>query len=184
MDSLVEVTAIKIKAGEKFCFDEFEDCLMQKCLEDMSVPLQEEKESLLDNYHDLIVQAHSPLDPDSVATEDNYIFKFRVISDQVISGLEATLDEMGPVDIFDGYEDEFTKIAENLMMPTEAKYEKIKGFEPVMELITQAQEEQQMVKFITAWDFHSWRDDWSGEYDCVWDFLGVVNINKIEVEKE
>jgi len=151
-DSLIEVYCHYYKKGEKSLYEDCECEVWLKPLDSTIIDFKRSQVTLVNGEKEWVE------DYDIIFAEDNIMFEFKVLTtdNNPFSGMEYLIDMAGEYDIFKEYLNDFYKHAEIL---------KTKNLTTI--------------KFLTAWKYRIWTDNWTGEWEEDYTFAGFINYRKL-----
>lgn len=169
MDSIVEFVGFFYKNGDKTCCDDFDNCLWEKYLEEVT---EEHNEGV-------------------IFKEDCFCMKVNSIvslfDDTCRSGLEFMIDQTGFNEVFRDFEEEIIKLGLSKNKKLLETHESKETIDIVVDNlkfdIIEANKKPDVVKLLTVWSFTTIE---SGEdTDFEWDLIGTIEHSKIRniVEK-
>jgi hypothetical protein len=189
--SLVEVLMVKYQAGNKEyssylenelqLFDVFYEQVTEEIPEVMAaIKEKEAAEAAMEVSAggDWIVGLSYPSladKPDLIFTDTCTGFSFRFFGQtfdrHYSGGLEWECNAMDTDFVFgtgygDGWLNELRTIGEQIIAGKQGQGRDIDGT---------------VVRFVTAWEYHSWQDSYNKEFDSEWNLLGEVDLSHLEI---
>lgn len=153
--SLVEVLMVKYPKDTAFYFDELKDF------------------DIFSNGLDDFGQFVSNSDGNLVATENFVAFSFRCIGQNLdrsySSGVEYEWFEIGTEEVFSHFINDLIEIGESILADKDSQGLDLQQFF-----------DGRVVRFITVWNYESWRDSYYKEWDSECYLVGLLDTSKLE----
>jgi len=168
---IVEVTAHFFKKGDIICYDEYSNddfYLFEKSLDETIADYKPPKDESTNNLKELI-------DGDVIFTEDNIAFCFNWVGESrcPMNATDYMVDECGIEDTFGEDLEYFVEIAKRKIVP---EPKKLRTMTELMDVIEKSDEKITHLKFLLKYEYKSWRDDYTGEWDCSYECKGELEI--------